>query len=297
MSKHGSLIFDDRFVENLEIKLIRPPTNPLRRELGDIEGLAHSIKNQGLLQPVIVRQTGSGFELVAGHRRLEACKLLRWKRISCDIRNLSDREADEVAIAENVQRKTLDSMEEARAFDRYVRDYGWGGVRNLAVRIGKSESYVRQRIKLLELPKEVQDMVSSGTLYASSAREIAWAKDEVKTELIERVSNRAYPSRFVKTLAQSLCKPSDHDLDDFSMTKPPSRRDERIINEVITNTRILLMRMDLIIDGLSDNDLLKNFLMELRFRIHEQVDMLIRLKKKLADTDQRSRIEGAGIRR
>ena len=137
-----------------------------------IDELSRSIKKHGLLQPIIVRPINRGFEIVAGHRRFQACKLLRWKTIPAMVKDVSDKDAFEIQLVENIQRKTLDPIEEAHAFKLYVRDYGWGGVTYLAETIMKSEQYVSSRIQLLKLPQNVIDKVKSGELKVSHAFEL-----------------------------------------------------------------------------------------------------------------------------
>ena len=137
-----------------------------------IDELSRSIKKHGLLQPIIVRPISRGFEIVAGHRRFQACKLLRWKTIPAMVKDASDKDAFEIQLVENIQRKTLDPIEEAHAFKLYVRDYGWGGVTYLAETIMKSEQYVSSRIQLLKLPQNVIDKVKSGELKVSHAFEL-----------------------------------------------------------------------------------------------------------------------------
>ena len=92
------------------------------------------------------------FEVVAGNRRLEACKRLHWLKVPCLVRELSDKEAYEIGLIENIERETLTPIEEAKAFQMYVKEKGWGGVKALAEKIGRSEEYVSHKIALLSLP-------------------------------------------------------------------------------------------------------------------------------------------------
>jgi ParB family chromosome partitioning protein len=104
------------------------PVNQLRVRLDKIPELAESIRMHGLLAPLTVRPTKHGFEVIAGNRRLEAIKLLKMAKAPCRIIDLSDKEAYEVAIGENLHHDTLNPIEEAVAFKRYVDSFGWGGV-------------------------------------------------------------------------------------------------------------------------------------------------------------------------
>ncbi len=130
------------------------------------------LTSDGLLQPIIVRPLDNFFDLVAGHRRLEACKKLRWRKIPCHVVELSDKAAFEVALTENLDRKTLDPLEEGRAFQKYVTMSGWGGLTELSKRIGLSPSYISKRIALLSLPEEVIDQILRNRKVPSLAEEL-----------------------------------------------------------------------------------------------------------------------------
>ena len=147
---------DSSVVEQIEMKMIRPSQFAIRdkfqRSHLDCEALVNSIREHGLLQPILIRPLEHGFEIVAGHRRFQACRTLRWRFIPSKIRELSDKQAYEIQLTENIQRKSMDPIEEAEAFRRYVIDFGWGGVSELARKIGKSEEYVSHHMQLLKLP-------------------------------------------------------------------------------------------------------------------------------------------------
>src|ERR687898_139398 len=155
-----------------------------------IDELSRSIKKHGLLQPIIVRPISRGFEIVAGHRRFQACKLLRWKTIPAMVKDVSDKDAFEIQLVENIQRKTLDPIEEAHAFRLYVRDYGWGGVTYLAETIMKSEQYVSSRIQLLKLPQNVIDKVKSDELKVSHAFELLSLEGESLENMSDDIINK-----------------------------------------------------------------------------------------------------------
>src|SRR5215208_358751 len=164
--------------ERLPLPIIKPAQvqtriyTSLSQQQESIDELSRSIKKHGLLQPIIVRPINRGFEIVAGHRRFQACKILRWKTIPAMVKDVSDKDAFEIQLVENIQRRTLDPIEEAQAFKLYVRDYGWGGITYLAETIMKSEQYVSSRIQLLKLPQNVIDKVKSSELKVSHAFEL-----------------------------------------------------------------------------------------------------------------------------
>ena len=134
--------------------------------------LTASIREKGLLHPITVRTKEEHFEIVAGNRRYLACKALGWRKILCHIVELDDREAFEISLVENIQRRTLTALEEGHAFRTYVSEFGWGGASDLAAKIGKSVSYVDRRLRLLDLPKEVLEKVLSLHLSVSVAEEL-----------------------------------------------------------------------------------------------------------------------------
>jgi len=147
-------------IRYLKLSEIREPKFLFRTSLGKIEELADSIRKKGLLNPLTVRKTTEGYELVCGWRRYNALKMLGMEEALCIVHeDLSDKDAFEIALVENVQRKELSPMEEARAFKKYVEEYGWGSVVELAEKIGKRHPYVTLRIQFLELPEEVQRML------------------------------------------------------------------------------------------------------------------------------------------
>ncbi|MGH9977374.1 MAG: ParB/RepB/Spo0J family partition protein, partial [Nitrososphaeraceae archaeon] len=174
--------FDTSIVEQIEMKMIKPSQFAVRdrfqRMSDDDHCLIASIREHGLLQPILIRPFSHSFEIVAGHRRFHACRSLRWRFIPCKIRELADKEAYEIQLTENMQRKSMDPIEEAEAFRRYVVDFGWGGVTELAAKIGKSEEYVSHRIQLLKLPEEVKQHVIENRLNVSSALELTSISSE-----------------------------------------------------------------------------------------------------------------------
>src|ERR671911_1128102 len=182
--------------ERLPLHIIKPAQVQTRiyaslsQQQESIDELSLSIRKHGLLQPIIVRPINPGFEIVAGHRRFQACKLLRWKTIPAMVKDVSDKDAFEIQLVENIQRKTLDPIEEAHAFKLYVRDYGWGGVTYLAETIMKSEQYVSSRIQLLKLPQNVIDKVKSGELKVSHAFELLGLEGKSLENMSDDIINK-----------------------------------------------------------------------------------------------------------
>ena len=172
-------------IQELSVSRIYRPINQLRMDLDNLQDLAMSIKQHGLLQPIVVRPKQHEYEVVAGNGRLAAIRLLKARRISCHIVELSDKEAYEVALVENVQHKTMNSIEEAMAFNHYVESFGWGGISELAKRIGKSQEFVTKRIQLLRLPKKVREEVIRQRITPSVALEMLPLDNEAIEELAD----------------------------------------------------------------------------------------------------------------
>jgi ParB family transcriptional regulator, chromosome partitioning protein len=170
--------------EEIKVNQIKLTQKALRGELGNVDELSSSISEKGLLHPIVVRPLDdASYEVVAGNRRFQACNSLHCRKILCHVVNLDDKEAYEVSLIENIQHKTLDIVEEAQAFNKYVSEYGYGGISELARKIGKSPSYVSRRISLLRLPDEVQEQLLRQRKNASIAQELLCLDTQEKEKL------------------------------------------------------------------------------------------------------------------
>ncbi len=159
-------------VNTMEINTIRPNPYQPRSEFDpkEIESLAESLKKDGLLQPVVVRPAGAGFyQLVAGERRWRAAKLAGLARVPVVIREVEDKKMLELALVENIQRRDLNPMEKARAFRQLMTLNGWTQ-EQLADSLGMGRPTVANFLRLLDLPLEVQEAVSRGTISMGHAR-------------------------------------------------------------------------------------------------------------------------------
>lgn len=179
------------------------PRQPRRRfDEAALAELADSIKEHGLLQPVIVRRAGAGYELVAGERRLRAAKEAGLKRIPAIIRGTSDSESLALALVENLQRENLDAIEEARALRRLIDDFGMRQ-EELARMVGKSRSAIANSLRLLSLPDSIQSLVQLGAITAGHARAVlSLDKEEEQLKLVQRISERGLSVRQAEALAR-----------------------------------------------------------------------------------------------
>jgi ParB family chromosome partitioning protein len=151
-------------------RIIPSPFQPRRTfDEGKIGELAASIRNQGIIQPLVVRPKGDNYELIAGERRWRAAMKAELARVPVVVRTADDHEALQLALVENLQREDLNPIEEANGYKRLQEEFHWSQ-EEMAERVGKSRPAIANSIRLLGLPAEVQQEVSAGNLPAGQAR-------------------------------------------------------------------------------------------------------------------------------
>ena len=158
---------------NFEIaveRIIPSPLQPRRAfDEAKIEELASSIRNQGIIQPLVVRPNGNQFELIAGERRWRAAMKAGLSRVPVVVRNATDHEALQLALVENLQREDLNSIEEANGYRRLQEEFHWSQ-EEMAAKVGKSRPAITNAMRLLALPAVVQQEITAGNLPAGQAR-------------------------------------------------------------------------------------------------------------------------------
>lgn len=167
----GREVMEEKNTESISISLVVPNEWQPRREFEpeSLNALAESIKEHGVVQPVIVRKKDSGYELIAGERRLRAAQLAGLVEIPALVRDYSDQETAEIALIENLQREDLNPLEEGLAYQRMISEYHFTQEK-MANLIGKSRSYVTNMMRLLELSEEVKNLLLERKLTAGQAR-------------------------------------------------------------------------------------------------------------------------------
>ncbi|MDQ3968336.1 MAG: ParB/RepB/Spo0J family partition protein [Thermoproteota archaeon] len=306
MNKPG--VFSQIPLENITVsrRLLRNPRISL-------EDLLISIKQKGLINPPLVRIKYDHYELIAGHRRLEACKLLGWQNIICHIVDVDDKNAYEISLIENIQQKTMSPIEEARAFKEYVDTFGWGSESDLARRIGKSQEYISKRIRLLSLPESLQKDVLEGRMSVSTAQELLPLNDnnvivqELGNYVAKNALNKEETRQMVKVMRNNNLNVHDTVFEDRIATtiklkdlEEDKTRDNGLsevykalkdtLKKTILGVRISLKNIDDLVEDLDNiqyNNLrygwiIKEIIMENRFRLHEQLDLLLKQSIKLA---------------
>ena len=183
-------IVKENQISTLKISLIDPKSDQPRKNCDKqlLEELASSIKENGLLQPIIVREYGEGrYQIIAGERRFRASKIAELTEIPAVIMNKDDRQAAEIALIENIQREDLNPIEEAMGFKALVEDYSLTQ-EELSERIGKSRSAIANSMRLLDLPEEILTLLAEGKLSAGHGRTLLAVRNtEAMIELAKRV--------------------------------------------------------------------------------------------------------------
>jgi ParB family transcriptional regulator, chromosome partitioning protein len=179
----------------------RNPRNPRRSfDPADLEDLSRSIRQHGIVQPVMVRRAGEDrYEIIAGERRWRAAQMAGLVDIPVIVRDVDDRTALEIAIVENVQRADLNALEEAQGYEQLIAQYGYTQ-NDLGEVIGKSRSHVANSLRLLKLPDEVRQMLAEGVLSAGHARAIVSTSDPVR--LARKIADEGLSVRDAEKLAQ-----------------------------------------------------------------------------------------------
>ncbi len=205
------LVEESRPNEIKEIKLSEIRSNPYQpRKIFDDESLqelADSIKEHGVVQPVIVKKSIKGYELVAGERRTRACRIAGLKTVPAVIKDFNDQEMMEIALIENIQRENLNPIEEAMAYDAIIHSYNLTQ-EDVAKKFGKSRTYITNLLGLLKLPEETRKYVEEKKLSMSHARALSKLedKDEIN-RLAAKIVDEGLNVRAIENIARDINSP------------------------------------------------------------------------------------------
>jgi len=173
----------------------------------ELQELAASIREHGILQPILVRRVEGGYELVAGERRWRASQMCQRPSIPAVVREADDTQMLEMALVENVQRENLNAIEVARGYAALIERLGLTQ-QEAASRLGKSRSGLANTLRLLELPRDLQDLVSRGTLSAGHARALLALSDvEARRDLARRAVEESLSVRDVEAATRAVLEP------------------------------------------------------------------------------------------
>jgi len=201
---------DDETISMLDMTEIRRNPYQPRTEFDAerLRELADSISEHGIIQPIIVRKSVKGYDIVAGERRFRASRLAEKETIPAIVKNLSDRQMMEFAIIENLQRENLSPLEEAGSYRELMDELGL--TQNaVAERLGKSRPYIANMLRLLNLPPRVRQMISTGELSGAHGRTLLPLKDPLQLEAAaKRAVDEKMSVRALEAYVKSLSGPS-----------------------------------------------------------------------------------------
>ncbi|MFC4601332.1 ParB/RepB/Spo0J family partition protein [Cohnella hongkongensis] len=195
---------DDKIVEIPLTQLRANPYQPRKTfEEDAIKDLAESIREHGVIQPIVVRQALKGYEIIAGERRFRASQLLGNATIPAVVRTYNDQQVMEIALIENVQREDLNSIEVAVAYQAIMNQFNLTQ-EELSLKVGKSRSHIANFLRLLTLPEEIKEYVSRGTLSMGHARALAGIKDDqLKRQLAKQAVTAEWSVRELEEAVQN----------------------------------------------------------------------------------------------
>lgn len=227
-SSEGSVLQDVRSLRHMPIDLLKASPNNPRKNFADVdlEDLTKSIREKGLLQPIVVRPIANGeYEIVAGERRWRAAQRASVHDVPVLIRDLTDGEALEIALIENIQRSDLNPLEEARAYGQLLEQFNYTQ-QQLADSIGKSRSHVANTLRLMNLPEAVRAEIETGRLTAGHAR--ALVATDSPAELAAQIIKLGLSVREAENLAREAAFPKKPKL------KPEKDADTRALEKLVS---------------------------------------------------------------
>ncbi len=216
---------EGELVTEVLISKIRPNPYQPRKEFDPaaLKELSDSVKEHGIISPLIVRKSIKGFELVAGERRLRAAKEAELTKVPVIVKAYTDQQLMEIALIENLQRENLNPLEEAEAFDRLIQHFNYTQ-EELAQKIGKSRPHVTNILRLLQLPDKIKQLVADSALTMGHARTLITVEDqELQWKLANDVVNKELSVRQLEDLVKQL------NVSRETKAKKPVKKDKNVL--------------------------------------------------------------------
>ena len=240
-------LFDENMnkksIFNIELSLIKPNENQPRQEFEEnsLEELKNSIKQYGVIQPIVVRKKEEKYEIIAGERRWRAAKAAKLEEIPCIIKDVNDKQAMKLALIENIQRENLNPIEEAHAFKELMKDYKLTQ-EELADEIGKSRSYIANIIRLLNLDEEIVDYIAEGKITSGHGRALLGIKNKeerlkIADSIVNNKINVRETEKMVKDVNKKKSKPMKIERDPFIL-----EIEEKLIRTLGTKVKLSAKR-------------------------------------------------------
>ena len=230
--------------QEVKLRLVEPNRNQPRKEFdeAELQELADSILRYGVIQPLLVREKDGHYEIIAGERRWRAAQLAGMKEIPVIIRDYTDQEAAEISLIENIQREDLNPVEEARAYQQLIGDYGMTQ-EELSEVLSKSRTFITNSMRLLKLPEPVLLMVADGTLSTSHAKVLLGLENEedlkkAAAQVVEKGLNVRETEALVKALRDKKPRPEKKVLkNQTAYTKVENDLKETLKTKVVIRRR------------------------------------------------------------
>ncbi|WP_294891400.1 nucleoid occlusion protein [uncultured Lactobacillus sp.] len=229
--RHHEEIPKNKQIQDIELSKIKPNSFQPRRQFSEesIHELASTLDKDGLLQPIVVREKEGNYEIIAGERRLRAAKQLAWAKIPAIVNNMDDSQAASLALIENLQREDLNPIDEAQAYSNLMKLNNLTQT-TLAQNIGKSQSYVANKLRLLKLTPKVQSYLASGEISPRHGRCLVGLSEKdqgrVLDEILANNLNVSDTEKIVKNVDQYFAgkKVKDKEKEQAEQTRRAANR-------------------------------------------------------------------------
>lgn len=230
--RHDEEVPKNKQIQDIELDEIVPNRYQPRREFSDdsIKELAETLDKDGLLQPIVVREDGEDhYEIIAGERRYRAAKSLGWETIPAIVKNMDDDQAASLALIENLQREDLNPIDEAKAYTNLMKLNDLTQTA-LAKDMGKSQSYVANKLRLLKLDDDVQKALIEGKITARHGRALLNLSEDDQERVLKEIEEKGLNVKQTEEIAK--------DVDAYFNPKPKETKRERVVKRIPKDLKV-----------------------------------------------------------
>ncbi|KRM07324.1 chromosome partitioning protein [Lactobacillus kitasatonis DSM 16761 = JCM 1039] len=230
--RHDEEVPKNKQIQDIELDKIVPNRYQPRREFSDdsIKELAETLDKDGLLQPIVVREDGEDhYEIIAGERRYRAAKSLGWETIPAIVKNMDDDQAASLALIENLQREDLNPIDEAKAYTNLMKLNDLTQTA-LAKDMGKSQSYVANKLRLLKLDDDVQKALIEGKITARHGRALLNLSEDDQERVLKEIEEKGLNVKQTEEIAK--------DVDAYFNPKPKETKRERVVKRIPKDLKV-----------------------------------------------------------
>lgn len=230
--RHDEEVPKNKQIQDLELDKIVPNRYQPRREFSEdsIKELAETLDKNGLLQPIVVREDGDQYEIIAGERRYRAAKSLGWETIPAIVKNMDDDQAASLALIENLQREDLNPIDEAKAYTNLMKLNNLTQTA-LAKDMGKSQSYVANKLRLLKLGDEVQQALIEGKITARHGRALIGLSEDDQKRVLAEIKAKGLNVKQTEEIAK--------DVEAYFNPKPKAKSEQkRVVNRIPKDLKV-----------------------------------------------------------